>query len=64
MENMYQVPFERFEKYSPYGNPAEVADFLAPYVEAGCRTFHLVPVCEDDAASVELCGKVKRLLSA
>ena len=64
MQDLYRIDFERFERYTPYGNAEEVAGFLAPYVEAGCRTFHLVPVCEDDAASVELCGEVKRLLSA
>ena len=40
MEDMYRTPFERFEKYSPYGEPAEIADFLAAYVEAGCRFFN------------------------
>jgi hypothetical protein len=44
MEAMYRTPFERFERYSPYGTPAEVADFLAPYVEAGSRFFNLWPV--------------------
>ena len=35
MEAMYQLPFERFERYCPYGTPDDVAGFLAPYVEAG-----------------------------
>jgi alkanesulfonate monooxygenase SsuD/methylene tetrahydromethanopterin reductase-like flavin-dependent oxidoreductase (luciferase family) len=44
MEGMYRVPFERFERYCPYGSPSEVADFLAPYVESGCRSFNLHPI--------------------
>ena len=47
MEGFYQVPFERFERYSPYGTPAEVAEFLAPYVAAGCTTFNLIPQSPD-----------------
>ncbi|MFP6656404.1 MAG: LLM class flavin-dependent oxidoreductase, partial [Myxococcota bacterium] len=37
MEKMYQTPFERFERYSPYGSAADIADQLAPYIESGCR---------------------------
>ena len=33
---------ERFEKWTPYGTPAEIAEFLAPYVEAGCEHFNFV----------------------
>ncbi len=42
MEGFYQIPFERFERYSPYGRPDEIALFLAPYLEAGCRHINLV----------------------
>ena len=42
MEGMYNMPFERFERYSPSGSPETIAEFLAPYVSAGCRTFNLV----------------------
>jgi alkanesulfonate monooxygenase SsuD/methylene tetrahydromethanopterin reductase-like flavin-dependent oxidoreductase (luciferase family) len=64
MQAVYQLPFERFERYSPYGGPAEVAEFLAPYVEAGCRDVNLLargPEPEETAACV---GEVKRLLIA
>ena len=37
MENFYGIPYERFEKWSPAGSPEEIAEFLAPYIEAGCR---------------------------
>ena len=63
MEQTYGVPFERFERYSPYGPPEEVADFLAGYVEAGCTVFNLAPVTDDSAEGVAAIGEVKRLLS-
>lgn len=44
MEAMYRVPFERFEKYTPYGTAGEVAEAIMPYVEAGARHINLVPV--------------------
>jgi probable F420-dependent oxidoreductase len=42
MTAFYRLPFEAFEKYTPYGTPAEVAEFIAPYVEAGCRWVNFV----------------------
>ncbi|HEY8172249.1 MAG TPA: LLM class flavin-dependent oxidoreductase [Dehalococcoidia bacterium] len=42
MEAFYRVPFDRFEKWTPYGSPKEIAEFIAPYVEAGCRWFNFV----------------------
>ena len=42
MEAFYRVPFASFEKYTPYGTPREIAAFIAPYVEAGCRWVNLV----------------------
>ena len=62
MQGTYQIPFEKFERYTPYGSAEEVAAFLAPYAESGCRRIHLVPVCESDAAAVEYCGAVRRCL--
>jgi alkanesulfonate monooxygenase SsuD/methylene tetrahydromethanopterin reductase-like flavin-dependent oxidoreductase (luciferase family) len=47
MEAFYQLPFERFERYCPYGTPADVAEFLAPYVAAGCTEFNLIPQAGD-----------------
>ncbi len=64
MENMYQVPFERFEKYSPYGEPAEIADFLAPYVEAGCRFFNLMPLAGSTSAGIDAVAEIRERLQA
>lgn len=64
MENMYQVPFERFEKYSPYGEAAEIADFLAPYVEAGCRFFNLMPLAESTQSGIDAIAEIRERLQA
>jgi probable F420-dependent oxidoreductase len=50
MQAFYQLPFEAFEKYTPYGSPGEIADFIAPYVEAGCRWVNFVIADVPDAA--------------
>jgi alkanesulfonate monooxygenase SsuD/methylene tetrahydromethanopterin reductase-like flavin-dependent oxidoreductase (luciferase family) len=42
MQAFYQLPFESFERYTPYGTPDEIAGFIAPYVEAGCRWLNFV----------------------
>ena len=46
MQDFYQMPFEPFERYSPYGTPEEVAEFLSPYIEAGCSAFNVIPCAE------------------
>jgi alkanesulfonate monooxygenase SsuD/methylene tetrahydromethanopterin reductase-like flavin-dependent oxidoreductase (luciferase family) len=63
MEAFYQIPFERFEKYSPYGTAEDVAEFLAPYVEAGCRWFNLIPQADDPDAALAGAAAVKKLLA-
>ena len=62
MEDMYRTPFAKFERYSPYGSPAEIADFLAPYVDAGCREFNLHCVSESDEAAIDAVAEVRRRL--
>jgi len=63
MEDMYQLPFERFERYSPYGSPAEIADFVAPYLEAGCRELNLHCLAESDEATIDAVAGVRRRLA-
>ena len=64
MEGFYQIPFDRFERYSPFGTPADIAEFLVPYVEAGCTTFNLIPQSPDVDTAIAGAVEVKRLLSA
>ena len=63
MENFYHVPFARFEKYSPYGTAAEVADFLARYRDAGCELFNIMPIAEDDAAGIDAVAEIRQRLA-
>ena len=62
MESFYRIPFERFERYTPYGTPDEVADELLPFVQAGARTLNLTVCAASSAEAVDLAGQVKRLL--
>jgi L-alanine-DL-glutamate epimerase-like enolase superfamily enzyme len=59
MEAIYRVPFETFERHVPYGTPAEVAAFAAPYIEAGCATLSFVPQAGSPEASVEAVAAVR-----
>jgi alkanesulfonate monooxygenase SsuD/methylene tetrahydromethanopterin reductase-like flavin-dependent oxidoreductase (luciferase family) len=63
MEAFYQIPFERFEKYSPSGTAEDVAEFLSPYVDAGCTWFNLIPQAEDPDAALAGAAAVKKLLA-
>ena len=65
MEAFYQIPFSKFERYTPSGTPAEVAEQLAPYIESGCRLFNL-KVCaehpeEEVALGAEVIEELRRL---
>lgn len=64
MESFYKVPFAAFEKYTPWGTAAEVAEWLAPYVEAGCRHFNLTPCAGSEEDAIETIAEIRRLLLA
>ncbi len=63
MEGFYRIPFEAFEKYTPYGTPADVAEFFAPFVEAGLRHLDLTPCSASSEEAIELTAEVKRELN-
>jgi alkanesulfonate monooxygenase SsuD/methylene tetrahydromethanopterin reductase-like flavin-dependent oxidoreductase (luciferase family) len=63
MQTFYQLPFERFERYCPYGTADDVAEFLMPYVEAGCTEFNLIPQSPDNDQCVAGVAAVKKLLT-
>ena len=58
MEGFYRVPFEKFSRYTPHGTVDDIVDFLAPYLEAGCRHFNLTPVASTAEAGSEVIGEV------
>jgi alkanesulfonate monooxygenase SsuD/methylene tetrahydromethanopterin reductase-like flavin-dependent oxidoreductase (luciferase family) len=62
MEAVYMTPYAAFERYSPAGTPQEVAAFLRPYVDAGCRSINLTPVAADPAEALAGAVEVRRLL--
>ncbi len=64
MSGFYHVPYERFEKYSPYGAPAEIAEFLRPYAEAGCRDFNVMAVAASSEAAIDGVGEIRAHLHA
>jgi alkanesulfonate monooxygenase SsuD/methylene tetrahydromethanopterin reductase-like flavin-dependent oxidoreductase (luciferase family) len=62
MQTFYQMPFEPFERYSPYGTPEDVAAFLHPYIEAGCSVFNVIPCADDHETAVSGVAELRRLL--
>lgn len=63
MQRFYQMPFEPFERYSPYGTPEHVAEFLSPYIEAGCAAFNVIPCADDQETAVSAVGELRQLLN-
>ena len=64
MEALYGVPFERFERYCPYGSPEQVADALRPYLATGCRSVNLIATAPTPADAVDGALAVRSLLRA
>jgi alkanesulfonate monooxygenase SsuD/methylene tetrahydromethanopterin reductase-like flavin-dependent oxidoreductase (luciferase family) len=62
MERFYGVPFAAFEPYAPAGTPQEIAEYLAPFVEAGCATFNLFPIAPTPEAGMSAVAEVKQRL--
>jgi len=62
MRGMYQLPFEPFEKYSPYGSPREIADFMSPYAEQGARVFNLACRGESFEHEIDSVAEVASIL--
>jgi alkanesulfonate monooxygenase SsuD/methylene tetrahydromethanopterin reductase-like flavin-dependent oxidoreductase (luciferase family) len=62
MEALYKVPGEKFHHLTAAGTPEAVAEALSAYVEAGARTFTIVPVAESVEAGIEAAAEVQRLL--
>ena len=63
MEAFYGLPFERFERYCPYGTADDVAAFLAPYAAAGCTGFNLIPQAAEPDQAVAGVASVGALLA-
>jgi alkanesulfonate monooxygenase SsuD/methylene tetrahydromethanopterin reductase-like flavin-dependent oxidoreductase (luciferase family) len=62
MENLYRLPFSTFERWIPHGTPAEVVEFVAPFVEAGATTINFIPFAGSDEAGIDAVAEVRALL--
>ena len=63
-ENPPPEVVEPFERYSPYGTPENVAEFLQPYLDAGCAAVNVIPCAEDDETAIASVGELRSLLTA
>jgi alkanesulfonate monooxygenase SsuD/methylene tetrahydromethanopterin reductase-like flavin-dependent oxidoreductase (luciferase family) len=64
MQAYYQMAFGPFERYSPYGTPEQVAEFLSPYIEAGCSAFNVIPCADDAETAINAVCELRALLTA
>jgi alkanesulfonate monooxygenase SsuD/methylene tetrahydromethanopterin reductase-like flavin-dependent oxidoreductase (luciferase family) len=64
MQTFYQMRFEPFERYSPYGSPEEIAEFLHPYVGAGCSVFNIIACAGEHETAVRGVAEVRNLLTS
>jgi alkanesulfonate monooxygenase SsuD/methylene tetrahydromethanopterin reductase-like flavin-dependent oxidoreductase (luciferase family) len=62
MELFYQLPYERFEKWSPHGTVDDLAEFVAPYVDAGCHEFNLLICGPDFDTELEAVQQIKKMV--
>ena len=62
MQAFYKLPFEAFEKYSPYGTPGEVAEFLSGYMENGCKLFNIKACAKDETTAIAAVAEIREKL--
>ncbi len=62
MQDFYQTPFRAFERYSPWGSAADVADFLRPYIDSGCRLFNIMPVARSEREGIDAVAEIRQRL--
>ena len=62
MEGLYRTPFDKFEAYVPHGTVDDVAEFVAPFIEAGCTTLNFIPFAGHDEAGIDAVAEVRALL--
>jgi alkanesulfonate monooxygenase SsuD/methylene tetrahydromethanopterin reductase-like flavin-dependent oxidoreductase (luciferase family) len=63
MEGTYRIPFDRFERYTPFGTAVQVAEFIAPYIEAGARHVNLILTQATPEENIERGAEIKSELS-
>jgi alkanesulfonate monooxygenase SsuD/methylene tetrahydromethanopterin reductase-like flavin-dependent oxidoreductase (luciferase family) len=63
MAGFYRTPFEKFERYVPHGTPAEVAEYVASYLDTGITTVNLIPFAGGEEAGIDAVAEVRALLT-
>ncbi|WP_081665276.1 LLM class flavin-dependent oxidoreductase [Mycobacterium sp. UM_CSW] len=63
MEGIYKTPFSRFERYTPCGTPAQIAEALVPYAELGFTDILLNGVAEDSTSLIAHSDEVAQRLA-
>ena len=54
-------PVRQIRAVLPVRHPADVAAILQAYVDAGCRSFNLIPVADSDQAAIDGAEAVRAL---
>ena len=62
MEAIYKIPFEKFERYSPYGSVDKIAEFLYSYVKSGARIINIEARGNSIEESIEAVSSISALL--
>jgi len=62
-QRMLRLPFSLFERYAVYGMPADIAEGLYPFVQAGCRCFSLMPCAADSPTAIAGAQEIRELLN-
>lgn len=62
MQDFYKIPFDAFEKYTPYGTAEQIAEQLVPYIEAGATMFNLKVVAASNDEAIEAAGEIATIL--
>lgn len=64
MQATYRLPFERFERYTPFGTVDEVAEGIMPYIEAGARHINLIMTQATPEENIERAAEIQEALRA
>jgi probable F420-dependent oxidoreductase len=62
MTATYNLPFERFDRYVPYGSPIEIADAVLPYIEAGATHINLQAAEASPLTAIESVARVREAI--
>ena len=62
MENLYKLPYEKFQHLAPAGNPESVAEWLRDFVGGGAEHVTLIPVAASLEAGIKQVARVRQIL--